>query len=176
MPTTINREVEKQNALVCAQTIQAFLECVDEVQETIRDMMTIANDPASDDDERAMAIVTIHEALFPEYTPDGVLGSDLAADDIQPRIAPPEVAALLDEMDSEEAGFADRVRTFMGQKQLTQAMLAERAGVTQSAVSALLSRGCRPQRATIVKLAEALGVRPEELWPGFDSAGGGIDM
>ncbi len=170
MPTAINRELEKQNALMSARIIQAFLECDVEVQQSIQEMMAIVNDPASDDDEQAMALATIQEALFPEYTPDGVLGSDLAADDIQPRITPPEAAEMLDEMDSEEDEFADRVRALMGQKQLTQAILAERAGVTQSAISALLSRGCRPQRVTIVKLAEALGVRPEELWPGFESA------
>jgi XRE family transcriptional regulator, fatty acid utilization regulator len=51
---------------------------------------------------------------------------------------------------------------------LTQQELAERAGVTDSFIS-LIEHGKRDIRTagyeTVVRLARALGVEPEELWP-----------
>jgi hypothetical protein len=44
---------------------QAYLECSDEIQAAIRDMVAIVNDPAATEDERDAAIATITEALFP---------------------------------------------------------------------------------------------------------------
>ena len=46
---------------------------------------------------------------------------------------------------------------------LSQAELAVRAGVTQSALSQMEKAGVRPQRATLDKLAAALALRPEQL-------------
>jgi transcriptional regulator with XRE-family HTH domain len=56
---------------------------------------------------------------------------------------------------------------WMATRQLTQTELAERVGVGQSAIAMLLRRRCRPQRKTLGKLASALGVELEELWPRF---------
>jgi transcriptional regulator with XRE-family HTH domain len=52
---------------------------------------------------------------------------------------------------------------------LSQAELAAKVGIGQPAVSMMLNRACRPQRKTVLRFAEALGVRPEELWPRFQS-------
>jgi transcriptional regulator with XRE-family HTH domain len=49
---------------------------------------------------------------------------------------------------------------------LTQEQLAEKIGVGQPAISMMLKRQCRPQKRTVQRLAEALGVAAEELWPG----------
>jgi predicted XRE-type DNA-binding protein len=74
---------------------------------------------------------------------------------------------LRSRLDQVEAAFATTLARLMAERQLTQAQLAERIGVGQSAISMLLKRRCRPQRRTVGKLAEALGVMAEELWPGF---------
>lgn len=52
-------------------------------------------------------------------------------------------------------------------KALTQTELAERAGVTQGTVSFLEKPGHRQAHpSTIRKLADALGIKPEQLyWP-----------
>jgi transcriptional regulator with XRE-family HTH domain len=68
-------------------------------------------------------------------------------------------------MDQEEASFADRLRSLMEKKGLTQEQLAAKVGVGQPAISMMLQRNCRPQRRTVLRLAEAFGVSPEELWP-----------
>lgn len=49
---------------------------------------------------------------------------------------------------------------------MTQDQLAEKIGVGQPAISMMLKRQCRPQKRTVQRLAEALGVAAEELWPG----------
>lgn len=73
------------------------------------------------------------------------------------------------EVEQTLAIFAATLARLMAERQLTQAHLAERLGVGQTAISMLLKRRCRPQRRTIGKLAEALGVPVDELWPGFNS-------
>jgi transcriptional regulator with XRE-family HTH domain len=71
-------------------------------------------------------------------------------------------------MDKAEAAFAATLARLMAEREMTEAQLAEWSGVGQSAISMLLKRRCRPQRRTLPKLAEALGVTAEELWPGFE--------
>jgi transcriptional regulator with XRE-family HTH domain len=61
--------------------------------------------------------------------------------------------------------FADTLAQMLAEKKMTQAELAQRIGVGQSAISMMLSRKCRPQPRTLGKLAEALGVSVETLWP-----------
>jgi DNA-binding XRE family transcriptional regulator len=72
-------------------------------------------------------------------------------------------------MEQAEAAFAATLARLLTEQQLTPAQLAERIGVSQTAIWMLLKRRCRPQRRTLPKLAEALGVTVEELWPGFNS-------
>jgi transcriptional regulator with XRE-family HTH domain len=70
-------------------------------------------------------------------------------------------------MAREESIFAQRVDSLMREKELTQELLAERIGVSQPAISNMLTRKCRPQRRTVARIATALNVRPEEIWPGY---------
>ena len=51
---------------------------------------------------------------------------------------------------------------------MTQEQLAAKIGVGQPAISNMLNRQCRPQRRTVKRLATALDVSPEDLWPGID--------
>jgi DNA-binding XRE family transcriptional regulator len=74
---------------------------------------------------------------------------------------------MLAQMEKAEEAFAATLARLMAERQLTQAQLAEKIGVGQSAIAMLLKRRCRPQRRTIGKLAEALSVSVEELWPGY---------
>ncbi len=58
----------------------------------------------------------------------------------------PVVAARLDQLDSQEATFAERLRKILDEKNVTQEELAVRIDCTQSAISKILSRNARPQR------------------------------
>jgi transcriptional regulator with XRE-family HTH domain len=75
----------------------------------------------------------------------------------------------VEEMDREEETFAARLRARMDERGFTQESLALKLGIGQPAISNMLNRQCRPQRRTVLRLAEALGVPAAELWPGFES-------
>ena len=73
-------------------------------------------------------------------------------------------------MDCQETAFADRLHELMELKRVTQQELSNRVGCSQPAISQMLNRKCRPQKKTILKLAEALQVQPQELWPDIEVA------
>lgn len=170
MSATLNEEtkqlmeVNRQLAPIMAKWFQAYLECSDAVQEVVTDMFAIISDTEVDADDREMAIMTLLEALFPS-SHNGSLGGDLEELDTANREYCPNFAAVSSEMDQEEATFGDRVQKLLSEKNMTQSDLAKAIGVNQSAISMLLNRGARPQRRTVARIAEALRVSPESLWP-----------
>jgi lambda repressor-like predicted transcriptional regulator len=150
-----------------ATCLCAFRECSDEIQAIIVEMAAIANDPGATPEEREAAVATIAEALFPAGD-GGALGVDLEASESHDAEGPEK--SILDELDAEEATFSERLAALLREKQVTQVQLAESIGVGQPAISMMLARRCRPQRRTIKKIAGALGVAPDELWPGFSQS------
>ncbi len=141
--------------------LRAFSECSDDIQAGVLEMTEIIADPATDEDARAAAEVTLIEALYPQY-----VGEDLGIDsddyEITTRNHHPEIEAALDE---EENVFATNLSRLMAEKNITQKELAEKIGVGQPAIANMISRQCRPQRRTIEKISVALGVDPKTLWP-----------
>ncbi len=122
----------------------ALAECSDEVQRVVFRMVSIVEDPHTKPEQRQRALATIADAL--------ALSQD---DDLEK---------------TQEAAFADRLHTLMAVKCVTQHELAERVGCSQPAISQMLNRKSRPQKKTILKLAEALQVQPQELWPDLEVA------
>lgn len=159
----LNRERER---LVPAVTpwLRAYMECNDAVQAVVRDMLDICESEDADEDEKEMAIATVREALFPT-THSGSLGADLEELEEQQKATCPDSAKVIDELDNQEAVFADRVASIMNVKGMTQEQLADAIGVGQPAISMMLARKGRPQRRTVLRIAEALGVSVNDLWP-----------
>jgi DNA-binding Xre family transcriptional regulator len=148
-----------------AHFLQAYLECEPEIQDVIRRMAAIIDDPEADEDDRAMAIATLYEALFPTRSRrDGLLGVDLEREE---RRSAREDEANRATFDAEEEAFAGRVQSILRDRNMTQEQLAEALEIGQPAVSMLLSRKSRPQRRTVERFARVLGVVAEDLWPGF---------
>jgi lambda repressor-like predicted transcriptional regulator len=143
----------------------AFEQCDPDIQEVIKSMLLICRSDEASDDEKKRAMTTVIEGLFPGL-----------ADDIsrieQSCIKRPEAIKRESDLDSEEATFADRLQAIMNAKELKQEELAELTGVSQPAISNMLNRNCRPQKRTILRFAEALGVSPSDLWP--DHCGGDL--
>jgi transcriptional regulator with XRE-family HTH domain len=50
---------------------------------------------------------------------------------------------------------------------ITQEELAKTVGIGQPAISNMLKRQCRPQKRTVERLAEALKLSPQDLWPNY---------
>lgn len=157
-------EMNTQISQLFATCLCAFRECSDEIQAMIVEMASIADDPEATPDEREAAVATIAEALFLSGE-GGSLGVDLEASESLDAQGPEK--AVLDALDAEETAFSQRLAALLRQQRMTQVQLAELIGVGQPAISMMLSRKCRPQRKTVETIAGALGVTPEELWPGF---------
>jgi lambda repressor-like predicted transcriptional regulator len=147
-------------ATLAASLIGAYLECEPAVQDVIREMVAIINAEDSDPDDIDAALHTLQEALFP------ALSAEICAADDRMRGSPPFQDAAR-ELDREEQAFADRVRQLMQQLGMTQEQLARETGITQPAVSNILTRAARPQRRTVQRFATALGVAPSDLWPDY---------
>lgn len=159
------------------ELIKRYMECSDEIQSVVRSMFAVLEHEHTTEEDRQRAFSTIADALFlnPENG-HGRYGMDLtrverdSAKGHPVEARRPVVANRLDQLDTREAMFAERLRHFLSEKNITQEELADRIGCTQSAISKMLSRNARPQRKTIFKLAEALGVAPTDLWPNLEVA------
>lgn len=170
---TVQRDVEDKvetlgEALQAAKLLRAFLECSDTIQASIREMLDILSDPETDEVDYEMTLFTLAEALFPSRH-EGKLGVDLAESERLDAEQSEEMRAAVRCLDEEEAAFSKLVRQAMKERGMTQTQLAEKLGIGQPAVSNILNRKARPQRRTVQRFAEALGMTPEALWPGFDS-------
>lgn len=155
---------ELMTSRMFAQILQSYMECSDEIQEVIRDMAAIVNDPEATETERSMACSTIAEALFPSRHA-GYLGIDLEEAELLDAGDSKEFKEACDSMNEEESCFADRVQAILKTRGMSQAALADACQIGQSAVSNLFSRRSRPQRRTIDKIAKVLDVSPDEIWP-----------
>lgn len=145
---------------LAAKVLRAYLACSDELQAQAKEMIAIYTG-SDDEQEREVALHTLWEILFPERDDCGVALEHL--DECDPA-GQADLHRIRRELDAEEELFAAKLEARMRDAGLTQADLAKRAGVGQPAISMMLKRKCRPQRRTVVKLAEALGVSPADLW------------
>lgn len=156
--TITQRDILNNEAAQFALYLRAYKECSAEVQQIVDNMSAIITNPESDDDERREAIDLVVEAMFPGLTTEIRERLDHAVDSEEGR-------AIEAALDAQEATFAERVRDLMQARGVTQAELADAAGVTQPAISNILTRNCRPQRRTVEKIAQAFSVTADELWP-----------
>lgn len=159
------------------EMLRLYMECSDEVQTVVRDMFVVLTSDNATPEERHRACTTIAHALHPISTKGhGSFGVDLAQIEKETASKHPDetkrplIAQRLEQMDSQESSFSVRLRELIQKRNITQQELAERADCTQSAISKMLTRNCRPQKKTIFKLAAALTVEPTELWPDLEVA------
>jgi lambda repressor-like predicted transcriptional regulator len=167
----IDQEAKTQAVLAqtqdAAPLLRALIECSNELQKHALDMLAVLIDPETDHEDRFLAASTLADVLYPNtHEGDRMLGMDLKEAE---RIAMdnPEAGAALAEMDHEESTFAQALDAAMRERGLSQSELAQRVGIGQPAISMMLARECRPQKRTVRRLAEALGMQPGELWPNY---------
>ena len=146
-------------------------ECSDAVQQVVIKLLGVIKSPDTTPAERQRALMTVADALFsnPDET-DGGYGQDLAMSEQYAAAKVPRLAREVEKMNTQEATFAQRLRELMEAKRISQQELADRAHCSQPAISQMLNRACRPQKKTILKLAEALNVQARDLWPDIDVA------
>lgn len=147
--------------------LHAYLECSDETQNLVKELMNeVILSEDADIDEKQMAMFSIADALFPN-SHKGQHGMDLFESESEAAEHEPELASIVEEMNTEELSFAERLRAMLDENGMTQQDLADAIGLRQSAIANILSRDCRPQKRTVKKIADVFGVDPSELWPAF---------
>lgn len=148
----------------------ALADCSDAMQQVVTQMLVVVKDPTTKQTERQCALMAMTAALFPDSDERGDYGLDLAASDSDAAAENPSVARLVQNMHTHETTFAQCLREVMDAKRVSQQELAARVGVSQPAISQMLNRNCRPQKKTILRLAEALKVQVCDLWPDIEVA------
>lgn len=159
------------------ELIRLYLECSDEVQSVVRSMFAVLDHSSTTSEDRQRAMTTIADALFVNpmeghgrYGFDFLTAERDAAQKHEQIERRPVVSSRLDQLDSQEATFSERLRKILDEKNVTQEELATRIDCTQSAISKMLSRNARPHRKTILRMAQALNVQPTDLWPKMEVA------
>lgn len=138
--------------------VSAYNESDSQTQEIVKKMIVIICDESADQEEIELAQETVIEALFPNVAINFEDEYDSACETVQSQAAEKE-------LDREEEVFAHRLRELMEERGMKQDELATTTGVSQSAISNILNRACRPRRSTVAKFAAALGVKLGDLWP-----------
>lgn len=154
--TIVKEEVSRFATYLCA-----YQQCSEEVRSIVDEMASIVADEESTDDECEHATDALIEALFPALTHDW-------RESHRRNLASPELREAGEQVKSQEQAFSEKVQGLMDAKELTQDKLAELTGVSQPAISNILTRNCRPQQGTIIRFAQALDVEPTDLWPTFN--------
>ena len=150
---------------MASSILHALQECNPQLREAALELFDQLNGDDLDTEQAHATTALIAEILFPNADANGIPGLDLEeAEKIAPTVDP-STGPVLAEMDRQEATFAERLRTAMADRGLTQAELAAKVGIGQPAISMMLNRTCRPQRKTVQKIAAALGIGTEDLWP-----------
>jgi transcriptional regulator with XRE-family HTH domain len=146
-------------------------ESSDAVQQVVIKHLGIIKRPETTPAERQGALKTIADALFLNADEtDGEHEQNLSASASCNAAEGPRSDRADEKTNSQEAAFARRLRELMEAKRISQQELADRIQCSQPAISQMLNRACRPQKKTILKLADALGVQPRDLWPDIDVA------
>jgi transcriptional regulator with XRE-family HTH domain len=148
----------------------ALVECSDEIQLVVLGILRILKSAEATANERQRALMTLADALHLHPDENGDYGLDLARSEAGAAERYPASAREVEKMNSQEATFAARLKELLETKSVSQQELADRVGCSQPAISQMLNRNCRPQKKTILKLAEALNVQPCELWPDIEVA------
>ncbi|MHB8898435.1 MAG: helix-turn-helix domain-containing protein [Thermoguttaceae bacterium] len=156
-------------ASIRKQFCGALAECSDAVQKVVIRLLGVVKDPHTAPGERQRALMTITDALFPNCD-RGQFSSNPVESEASTTIESVSSARDVGRVKSQEGTFAERVRQLMEAKRVSQQELAARIGCSQPAISQMLNRSCRPQKKTIMKVAEAFNVDARELWPDLEVA------
>jgi DNA-binding XRE family transcriptional regulator len=169
--TVSNQTVEvREEHLVAsrafAETFPRFLQCSQTIQSVVRDLVQQVNDPGIPEEERPQLLLALAATLFARDRRRPVDESRKRNGD-----EAIEQERVREQLDREESLFAANLKRVMKERNLTQAELAERVGLSQPAISMLLAQKYRPQRRTVRLIAQGLGVEPGDLWPGVSAQG-----
>ena len=150
-----------------AQPQNARLQESEQFRRTLLAMLELIESEETSHADRKRAASTIRDALSLHESKEN-FGRRLSHLELGAAAQSRSVDYAASQLDSQEAGFAEKLKELMKARAITQTELASRVGCSQPAISQMLKRQCRPQRSTILNLAAALDVEPNILWPNLD--------
>jgi transcriptional regulator with XRE-family HTH domain len=151
------------------QLLVAITESSAQVQGKLLAQIEVLENPRADDSEKQRAYGTIRNALGLQACQD-LLELDIDQCELRSVVKESGAAYMASGSKSQQSVFYEKLEILLNSKRLTQSELAARLGMSQPAISQMLTRKCRPQRATILRIAAALEVDPQELWPDLEVA------
>jgi transcriptional regulator with XRE-family HTH domain len=137
------------------------------LRETVLSMLRVFESEEATLTERRRAASTIRDALQ-QTESGGSISLSLDQHELGAASRDRTVDYMTNEVDLQEARFAEKLKDLMKARAISQSQLAARVGCSQPAISQMLTRQCRPQRNTILNLAAALDVDARELWPNLE--------
>ena len=137
------------------------------MRQIVLGMLRIIEDPNSTREEAQRACSTIRDA-FDAQQDNRLDGENHKGCEVGDATIIPAIDRDIAKLDSQENDFWDALQQIMKLKAITQSELASRLGSTQPAISQMINRRCRPQRNSILRIADALGVDPRNLWPDLE--------
>jgi lambda repressor-like predicted transcriptional regulator len=159
-----NLELPDEHLQACqgfAALLPRYLDCSAPMQGVVRDLVQLFNGATVEAEERQRILRALAVTLYQD-------ADDRPSEHKEPspaRPAVPEEGVWRRRLEQGEEVFVTNLKRLMSERQLTQADLAQRASLSQPAISMLLARKYRPQRRTVRLLAQVLGVSEGELWP-----------
>lgn len=150
-----------------AQPQNTRLQESEQFRRTLLAMLELIESEETSHADRKRAASTIRDALSLHESKEN-FGMRLSQLELGVAARSRSVDYAANQLDSQEAEFAEKLRELMKARAITQTELASRVGCSQPAISQMLKRQCRPQRSTILNLAAALDVEPNILWPNLD--------
>jgi DNA-binding XRE family transcriptional regulator len=143
-----------------ATLLPRYLGCSKQMQSLVADLVEAFRDSGIGDEERERVLRALWVTLWQ--------GEATASGGQKPGVSHPimpDESLSRKQLEQEEQALVANLQRLMEERRLTQAQLAERAGLSEPAISMLLARKYRPQRRTMRLLAQVLGVSEKELAP-----------
>jgi lambda repressor-like predicted transcriptional regulator len=169
MQTATSQEGSPENRSAAgaspAEVLMAYLEKSPMIQAVIRDLVKSLQDGNLPSEQRQWTERALQATLF-RYPPPqpGERGRAVSAEEREQLV--PGLREARERIEEEERRFAANLARFLEEREISQAEWAQRVGLGPSAISMMLLRPYRPQRRTVEKIAQVLGVELRELWPG----------
>src|SRR5688572_8505552 len=104
-----NNEMTPQELCNNARFLHAYLECSDELQCGVQELLRIVFDEDTTEQEKEMALVTVADILFPNFH-NGVLGMDLQESEQDAATHIEGFSEVLSQLNAEEDEFAKRLK------------------------------------------------------------------
>ena len=144
-PVSPLQHLQDQSIKLVSPFVCALMECDDELRTVAIELFEQLASGDLDKHEEQSTCALLAEILFPNADAAGRPGLDLVEAEAIATEEHPDAGPILVDMDRQERTFAERLKSVMDDKGMTQALLAEKVGIGQPAISMMLNRTCRPQ-------------------------------